>query len=367
MRGVIILGVLLIGWMIGGTWFWTCEVKQLCPGGAVEHARLADEQAERDQQQRAAEQAARQQEAARLALAEKHAKEQRAKAERLAREQAEQARLAAERQEAERLAAAQRNAEPGPSGALAATAPVVEWMPGAVSIGFVKGSGQITAESGLDDALKGIAANMQNTPGTLQVTAGFTADEAGAGAAENPGLQRAKAIAARLGQLGVDGNRIITSYTVLDESSTDVVAFEWLAADEAQTSAVRERFGEGVAVYFETGKSYVRLDADTRRQISGLIGLLNANPDMQLALIGHTDNTGDAVANLELGKVRAQSVADYLRAFGLRNPNVAVSSQGDQQPIADNGTEEGRALNRRVEMRLTSPNAFLNQPTTAAG
>lgn len=67
---------------------------------------------------------------------------------------------------------------------------------------------------------------------------------------------------------------------------------------------------------------------------------------------GHTDNTGSRAYNLELSEKRARSVADYLVTQGVAQTRMYVEGLGFDQPIADNGTAEGRARNRRVELHI---------------
>lgn len=68
---------------------------------------------------------------------------------------------------------------------------------------------------------------------------------------------------------------------------------------------------------------------------------------------GHTDSTGNDQYNLDLSQRRASSVANYLAAQGVDGRRFAVIGQGETQPIASNATEDGRAQNRRVEIRLS--------------
>ncbi|XHB98998.1 OmpA family protein [Nitratireductor sp. ac15] len=70
-------------------------------------------------------------------------------------------------------------------------------------------------------------------------------------------------------------------------------------------------------------------------------------------VFGHTDSTGDANYNLELSQRRAGAVANYLIGQGASSQRFAIIGQGEAQPIASNATPEGRAQNRRVEIRLS--------------
>jgi outer membrane protein OmpA-like peptidoglycan-associated protein len=67
---------------------------------------------------------------------------------------------------------------------------------------------------------------------------------------------------------------------------------------------------------------------------------------------GHTDSTGSDSYNLALSQRRAASVADYLSARGVQSARLGTRGFGETQPVADNETEQGKAANRRVEIKL---------------
>ena len=73
--------------------------------------------------------------------------------------------------------------------------------------------------------------------------------------------------------------------------------------------------------------------------------------DETLSIVGHTDSTGPEAYNQGLSERRAQSVVDYLAAQGVDPTRMTPSGMGESDPIADNGTREGRARNRRVEIQ----------------
>ena len=66
-------------------------------------------------------------------------------------------------------------------------------------------------------------------------------------------------------------------------------------------------------------------------------------------IVGHTDNSGDAAMNLRLSEDRANAVRNYLIAQGVNPDSLVAIGYGQERPRADNGTEEGRAQNRRIE------------------
>ena len=76
-------------------------------------------------------------------------------------------------------------------------------------------------------------------------------------------------------------------------------------------------------------------------------------PNSLIDVMGHTDSTGSDQYNLELSRRRAESVTNYLVSRGVARARIESIGYGEQYPIADNTTEEGRARNRRVEIRIT--------------
>jgi outer membrane protein OmpA-like peptidoglycan-associated protein len=79
---------------------------------------------------------------------------------------------------------------------------------------------------------------------------------------------------------------------------------------------------------------------------------LNAYPATMIDVLGHTDSVGSDEYNQRLSEQRAQAVASYLIARGVSQSRIAVGGYGETMPIADNGSEAGRAANRRVELKV---------------
>lgn len=123
-----------------------------------------------------------------------------------------------------------------------------------------------------------------------------------------------------------------------------------VTADASSLSDEINKSGH-VAVYgihFDTGKAVILPDSEN---ILGEIAkLLQQSPDLKLSVEGHTDNQGNAAANQALSEKRAQAVVAWLNAHGVAAGRLAAKGLGQTKPIADNGTEDGRAKNRRVEL-----------------
>jgi outer membrane protein OmpA-like peptidoglycan-associated protein len=80
---------------------------------------------------------------------------------------------------------------------------------------------------------------------------------------------------------------------------------------------------------------------------------LQKYPNSLVDVMGHTDSTGSDAHNLDLSRRRAESVANYLTSRGVSRARLETIGYGEQYPVADNTTEQGRAQNRRVEIRIT--------------
>lgn len=92
------------------------------------------------------------------------------------------------------------------------------------------------------------------------------------------------------------------------------------------------------------------LDGRARVELRGVATLLALYPDAAVVVEGHTDSTGGPAVNQRLSEARAESVRSALIAHGLSSERVTARGYGDTRPVADNGTGEGRARNRRAEI-----------------
>jgi outer membrane protein OmpA-like peptidoglycan-associated protein len=79
---------------------------------------------------------------------------------------------------------------------------------------------------------------------------------------------------------------------------------------------------------------------------------LNQHPELRAKVVGHTDSTGALAHNQTLSVNRARSVTDYLSRQGVAATRLSIEGRGPNDPIGDNATADGRALNRRVEIYL---------------
>ncbi len=101
-------------------------------------------------------------------------------------------------------------------------------------------------------------------------------------------------------------------------------------------------------VLFDTGK--YTLKPDTKVSLAKVSGILQAYPGLKLQVEGYTDSVGGDVYNQKLSENRASSVRDFLTTQGVPMTNISATGYGKTNPVADNGTAQGRSQNRRVQL-----------------
>ncbi|MFQ5667082.1 MAG: OmpA family protein [Candidatus Binatia bacterium] len=104
-------------------------------------------------------------------------------------------------------------------------------------------------------------------------------------------------------------------------------------------------------VHFDTDKATIRPDA--RPILDAAAQTLKENPKVTIAVEGHTDSVASDAYNQRLSMRRAEAVRDYLAGTGIDPKRMTVAGLGESQPVASNDTRDGRAQNRRVELRVT--------------
>lgn len=103
---------------------------------------------------------------------------------------------------------------------------------------------------------------------------------------------------------------------------------------------------------FEFNKS--KLLPNAYGALENVVSTMKKHPEYKWEVGGHTDGIGSAAYNTKLSKQRAQSVVDYLASKGVNRNNLKIVGYGKDNPIATNDTDEGRSMNRRVEIKLLS-------------
>ena len=141
----------------------------------------------------------------------------------------------------------------------------------------------------------------------------------------------------------------LLNYEIEDRKKELNTAFEKAASEGATLEDMNIKLKN---VFYNTATAM--LDAKSRYELDEVAMLLNKYSSMNVRLEGHTDNTGDADANLELSKNRASNVRDYLVSKGVSANRLSSVGFGQDRPIESNDTDEGRANNRRTELVIIS-------------
>ena len=131
------------------------------------------------------------------------------------------------------------------------------------------------------------------------------------------------------------------------------------------------RVGEGMVVTFPSGVLFdfdkAALRPVAQQNLGTLAESLQKYSGENVLIVGHTDNVGTADYNLRLSQERAQSAAAYLRQAGIDPARIRTRGMGESDPVSSNETDEGRQLNRRVELALYAGDAWKKQAEQQVG
>lgn len=152
----------------------------------------------------------------------------------------------------------------------------------------------------------------------------------------------------------VDDVKLVKAVQFEEKVAVERIGPDYLQNWQDSALAVKEsiRVGEKVTlknIFFVNGKYY--LLPESYNELNKLAVYLINNPDIDIRINGHSDNSGLAYKNQKISELRAREVFEYLIKKGVQN-KMYFKGFGSDQPIADNNTEEGRAKNRRVEFEI---------------
>jgi outer membrane protein OmpA-like peptidoglycan-associated protein len=192
-----------------------------------------------------------------------------------------------------------------------------------------------------------ISRNYANAVRNMGGTVLFEGAPQNAECADNNGLQMI------VGKVVKDGNELWVEVATLsgDDYYLTVVLKELMKQDVTASAMFETLNRDGhIALYinFDTGKSVVK--PESQPIIEQIVQMMNSNPDLKIGVEGHTDNVGTPASNKTLSEARAKSVVSAITGQGISTDRLNPAGYGQDKPIADNNTEEGRAKNRRVEL-----------------
>lgn len=126
-----------------------------------------------------------------------------------------------------------------------------------------------------------------------------------------------------------------------------------------------ERIGEGIKITFDSGLLFAfdsyQLTNETRKNLDKMAEVFKDYDETDILVEGHTDSIGSDAYNMTLSRQRAEAVSNYLRQKDVAKKRFNTVGYGENQPIADNATDKGQHLNRRVEVVITANEKLKNQ------
>jgi outer membrane protein OmpA-like peptidoglycan-associated protein len=142
-------------------------------------------------------------------------------------------------------------------------------------------------------------------------------------------------------QVWNDGNDYGLTILEIEGMAQEVTA-------DAMYAAITKDGFMALYINFDTGKADIK--PESLSIIGQIVALLKAHEDLHLSIEGHTDNVGTPAGNKTLSEQRARSVVNAVVKQGIDAGRLTAVGWGQEKPVADNRTEEGRAKNRRVEI-----------------
>lgn len=203
------------------------------------------------------------------------------------------------------------------------------------------------------DAVKAKLIDGMGQDNALRIVGQYYAGEENDSSYDNLGLARAAKVR-ELFIADADKNRVLIAGELAkgDNANHPDVAFEAVKIDiiplDAAGFKVKEEGGRRI-VYFPFDSHDGGVDSNLENYLADLARELSAT-GKAILIVGHTDNAGNSGYNHRLGWKRAQMVKDLLIKHGVEQRSIGTDSKGEDEPVADNSTEKGRAENRRVEL-----------------
>lgn len=157
-----------------------------------------------------------------------------------------------------------------------------------------------------------------------------------------------------------DGGRETYASVIVSENNREITAqltvaeLGAMANKMVDAAAMAKGLGETghialYGIYFDTDKAVIK--PESRPTLEQIAKLLTVQPQLNVFIVGHTDNQGNFDYNLDLSRRRAEAIAaELVRSYRIAQPRLRTAGVGFLAPVGSNATESGRALNRRVEL-----------------
>jgi outer membrane protein OmpA-like peptidoglycan-associated protein len=203
---------------------------------------------------------------------------------------------------------------------------------------LIKGLGGVTVFEGTADKMDATGAKFSDTRHREPV---YSGDQMGVYVVRTP--EKDIWVETYVRQHGKEGTYFLT---VVEKKTLEARA--GLLAAEAMKKELDAKGHVALYINFDFDKATIK--AESQPIIEQIVKLLKTNPSLDLTVEGHTDNVGQPAYNQRLSGSRAASVVAALTGQGIEARRLKAVGYGQDKPIADNSTDEGRAKNRRVEL-----------------
>ena len=164
-------------------------------------------------------------------------------------------------------------------------------------------------------------------------------------------LAREKAEQERLAREKAEQERLARE--AAEKAAREKAAREKAEAERLAAEQAFKRQVETLDVHFGTAQDQLTFNEGEQDIVDRLCDMMKADPSMRIKITGHTDNTGNAAQNLNFfGMKRAKALKAYMVKQGVDASQIECDSKGQTEPVADNKTREGRAKNRRANIKF---------------
>ena len=175
----------------------------------------------------------------------------------------------------------------------------------------------------------------------------------------NLGIQRGEHIKSLLTGTGIEANRIVVKPMIknIDFNAQGTyensISFGFKPLDEERIEALKNAIPEIITLYPSFSNSGIQVSSDLQEVLEKIKEAVVENPEIEVEIIGHTDNVGNANDNYLLALKYARQVRWYfVTKGGIDRKKIKATSRGESESIASNKTTRGRTLNRRIEVKF---------------
>lgn len=175
----------------------------------------------------------------------------------------------------------------------------------------------------------------------------------------NMGMARASAFKAFLGNSLADDRILVSSQARSEPNGVrdnpfEAISFNFIVPTKEEKVEIVE-VDDQIIIQFPFNAATKKIDPAIDARMDKLVIRLNQTEET-ISVTGHTDDIGEDDSNIALGRNRAKYIVDILIKKGIDKNRISMSSKGEGEPVADNGSEEGRRRNRRAVLKLNKAN-----------